>query len=149
MTIGANDLISLDTNVLVHWIRQNDTGVQLRDQFKLHERSDRPVYSTVVEGEIRVLGTFLGWGKSKMDRLEELLSELVRVDAGHPDVVTAYAQIYAADRSGGHTTGQNDMWIAATTIAAGAVLLSCDKDCVWMSPAMVPVHHFPTVKKSI
>jgi predicted nucleic-acid-binding protein len=29
MTLRANDLISLDTNVLVHWIRQNDTILAL------------------------------------------------------------------------------------------------------------------------
>jgi hypothetical protein len=53
MTLRANDLISLDTNVLVHWIRQNETGIQLRDTYKLHERTDRPIYSTIVEGELR------------------------------------------------------------------------------------------------
>jgi hypothetical protein len=31
MTLRASDLISLDTNVLVHWIRQNETGIQLAD----------------------------------------------------------------------------------------------------------------------
>ena len=40
MTLRSNDLLSLDTNVLVHWIRQNDTGIQLRDTFGLHERAD-------------------------------------------------------------------------------------------------------------
>jgi len=29
--LRPNDLISLDTNVLIHWLRQNDTGMQLRD----------------------------------------------------------------------------------------------------------------------
>jgi hypothetical protein len=52
MTLRASDLISLDTNVLVHWIRQNETGIQLRDTYKLHERTDRPIYSTIVEGEL-------------------------------------------------------------------------------------------------
>lgn len=146
MTLRANDLISLDTNVLVHWIRQNPTGIQLRDSYRLHERSDRPIYSTVVEGEIRSLAKIWSWGQSKLDALDQLLAELVRVDAGLPDVVEAYAEIYAADHSGGHNTGQNDIWIAATTKAAGAVLLSCDRDCVWMSPAIVVVEHVPTVK---
>jgi hypothetical protein len=53
MTLRANDVISLDTNVLVHWIRQNETGIQLRDAYKLHERTDRPIYSTIVKGELR------------------------------------------------------------------------------------------------
>jgi tRNA(fMet)-specific endonuclease VapC len=146
MTLRPNDLISLDTNVLVHWIRQNDTGVQLRDTYKLHERPDRPIYSTVVEGELRALARLWNWGPSKLDSLDEILSELVRVDAGLPDVVKVYAEIYVADHIGGHKTGQNDMWIAATTKAAGAVLLTCDTDCVWMNPDIVAVEHAPTIK---
>jgi len=146
MTIGSNDLILLDTNVLIHWIRQNDTGIQLRDTIKLHERTDRPLYSTVVEGELRALASVWNWGAKKLEVLDELLAELVRVDAGLPSVVQAYADIYAADQAGGHNTGQNDMWISATAKAAKAVFLTCDDDCVWMNPDLVAVHYFPTVK---
>ncbi len=70
------------------------------------------------------------------------------MDAGLPDVVKAYAEIYAADKVGGHNTGQNDMWIAATTKAAGAVLLTCDNDCVWMNPGLVTVEYVPTAKSA-
>jgi len=145
--LRPNDLISLDTNVLIHWLRQNDTGMQLSDTYRLHERLDRPCYSTIVEGEIRALATVRKWGAEKLKRLDKILAELVRVDAGLHDVVLAYAEIYAADQAGGHNTGQNDIWIAATTKAAGAVLLTCDFDCVWMSPGLVKVEHVRTVKQ--
>lgn len=148
MTLGPDDLISLDTNVLVHWVRQNAIGIQLRDTYWLHERTDRPLYSTIVEGEILALANVWEWGSGKRESLEGLLAELVRVDAGLSGVVTAYAEIYAADQAGGHSTGQNDMWIAATTKAAGAVLLTCDSDCVWMSPGLVAVEYVPTVKNT-
>ena len=144
--LRPNDLISLDTNVLIHWLRQNDTGMQLSDTYRLHERLDRPCYSTIVEGEIRALATVRKWGAEKLKRLDKILAELVRVDAGLHDVVLAYAEIYAADQAGGHNTGQNDIWIAAATKAAGAVLLTCDFDCVWMSPGLVKVEHVRTVK---
>jgi predicted nucleic acid-binding protein len=146
MTLRANDLISLDTNVLIHWIRQNDIGMKLRDNYRLQERTDRPIYSSIVEGEIRALAKIWNWGDAKLESLDLLLAELVRVDAGHPDIVHAYADIFAVDQSGGHNTGQNDMWIAATTKAAGAVLLTCDSDCIWMSPDIVVVEHVLTVK---
>ncbi len=145
MTLRPNDLLSLDTNVLVHWIRQNDTGVYLRDNYRLHERADRPIYSTIVEGELRALAKIWNWETGKLELLERLLSELVRVDAGLPDVVQVYAEIHIADRSHGHNTGQNDMWIAATTKAAGTVLLTCDQDCVWMNPGLVSVEYVPTI----
>ncbi|MFO0977136.1 MAG: type II toxin-antitoxin system VapC family toxin [Planctomycetaceae bacterium] len=148
MTLRSTDLISLDTNVLVHWIRQNAVGIQLRDTYRLHERIDRPIYSTVVEGEIRALAKVWKWGPDKLNSLDEILAELVRVDAGLPDVVKSYAEIYAADQAGGHNTGQNDMWIAATTKAAGGVLLTCDTDCIWMNPHLVHVEHVQTVKSA-
>ena len=69
MTLGPNDLLSLDTNVLVHWIRQNDTGIQLRDKYRLHERTDRPIYSSIVERKpfwplqlSSLRGSSLQWG---------------------------------------------------------------------------------------
>lgn len=147
MTLQPDNLISLDTNVLVHWVRQNATGTQLKEMYHLHERTDRPMYSTIVEGELRALARVWGWGEKKLELLDEILAELVRVDAGLPDVVKAYAKVYAADHAGGHNTGQNDMWIAATTKAAGAVLLTCDQDCVWMNPGLVAVEYVPTVKE--
>ncbi|MFO1064942.1 MAG: PIN domain-containing protein [Pirellulales bacterium] len=146
MMLRSSDLISLDTNVLVHWIRQDATGIQLRDTYQLHQRLDRPIYSTIVEGELRSLAKVWKWGAAKLETLDALLSELVRVDAGLPDIVRAYSEIYVADNLGGHNTGQNDMWIAATAKAAGAVLLTCDKDCLWMSPAVLTVEFVPTVK---
>jgi hypothetical protein len=74
MTLRANDVISLDTNVLVHWIRQNETGIQLRDTYKLHERTDRPIYSTIVEGE-------LGNRFVKLKRASSVFRELSKVVA--------------------------------------------------------------------
>ena len=146
MTLRPNDLLALDTNVLVHWLRQNDTGRQLRDAYRLHERIDRPIYSTVVEGELRGLAACWKWGPKKLEVLNELLSELVRVDAGRPEIVQAYSEIYELDQAGEHNTGENDMWIAATAKAAGAVLLTCDRDCVWLNSDVVVIEYVPTVK---
>lgn len=146
MTLRPNDLISLDTNVVVHWIRQNEIGIRLRDDYKLHERADRPIFSTIVEGELRALAKVWKWGQNKLDTLDEILAELVRVDAGFPDIVKSYAELYAADQTLGKNTGQNDLWIAATARSAGAVLLTCDDDFSWMGPSLVMVEFVPTTK---
>ncbi len=92
MTLLPNALFSLDTNVIVHWVRQNEIGIRLRDDFKLHERADRPIYSTIVEGELRALAKVWKWGPKKLEALDEILAELVRVDVGLPDIVKAYAE---------------------------------------------------------
>lgn len=141
MSLPPGALISLDTNVLVHWIRQNPIGQFLRDEYALEQRIDRPIYSTVVEGELRGLARSWRWGARKMEMLDDILAELVRADAGHPGIVEAYAELYAADKAGGRKTGENDLWIAATSKAANAVLLTCDQDCLWMSPTLLRVEY--------
>ena len=67
--------------------------------------------------------------------LTRLLGEVVRVDAGLPEVVDAYADLTVLDLRGGHNTKDNDLWIAATAKATGAVLLTCDHDFDWLNPA--------------
>ena len=79
-------------------------------------------------------------------QLDEILSELVRVDVGSHDIVLAYADLYEADQSGGHNTGENDLWIAATAKVAGAVLLTCDGDFCWMHEVQLCVEFVPPVK---
>lgn len=100
MSIQPSDLIVIDTNALIHWVRQDATGQYLSQHFGLDERIERPLLSTVVEGEIRGLARCWNWGTAKLKRLDEIVGELVRVDAGHPDVVRGYADLYYDDQQG-------------------------------------------------
>ena len=91
---------------------------------------------------------FAGWrllelGAAKLKRLDEILGELVRVDAGHPDIVQGYADLYFADQQGGHNTGESDLWIAATAKVTGAVLLTADSDFGWLHPGLIRVELVP------
>jgi len=146
MSLGPADVIALDTNTLIHWVRQDSTGRHLLNHYSLDQTTDRPLVSTIVEGEIRGLAKCWKWREKKLKRLEEILSELVRVDAGLHDIVLAYADLYEEDRSRGHNIGENDLWIAATAKAAGAVLLTCDGDFDWMHPGKLRVEIVPQVK---
>lgn len=146
MTIGPTDLIAIDTNALVHWVRQNATGKYILEHYRLDERPDRPLVSTIVEGEIRALAKYWKWGDQKLEVLDDILAELVRMDAGLREIVLAYSELYVADHAGGHNTGENDLWIAATAKAAGAVLLTCDTDFQWMNDEMVRVELVPQVQ---
>jgi hypothetical protein len=93
MTIRNDDLILLDTNTLIHWARQDSTGKYLLEQYALDQRTERPLLSTVVEGEIRGLAKCWKWGTKRMESLDRILLELVRIDAGHPDIVKNYADL--------------------------------------------------------
>lgn len=146
MSLGPTDIIALDTNALIHWVRQNATGKHILNTYKLHQRTDRPLVPSIVEGEIRGLAKVWKWGDKKIRLLDDILAELVRVDAGLHDIVLAYADLFEADNSGGHNTGQNDLWIAATAKAAGAVLLTCDTDFNWMNATHLRIEFVPPVK---
>ncbi len=63
-----------------------------------------------------------------MGALQGLLSELVPVDAGLPEITRQYAELYCFCRKNGISCGQNDLWIAATAKVVNAVLFTCDKD---------------------
>ena len=63
--------------------------------------------------------------------MEQTLSDVVTVDLGHPGVVEAYVEfdlISQAHPDGAWNMGKNDLWIAAAAKAAGATLLTTDKD---------------------
>lgn len=146
MSISPNDLIAIDTNVLVHWIRQDSTGKHLLAKYHLDQRVERPLLPTIVEGEILGLAKCWAWGEKKLESLSRLLSELVRVEAGLPEVVEAYAELYFEAHSKGRSHGENDLWIAASARATGAVLLTCDTDFKWLSPKFVRVEYVPETR---
>ncbi len=142
----SHTLVLLDRNVLVHLARQDATGVWIEDQFALTARVDHPLISTIAEGEILGFARQRNWGSEKMTQLARLLGEVVRVDAGLPDVVDAYADLTVLDVQGGHNTKDNDLWIAATAKATGAVLLTCDHDFDWLNPETITVQWIAQVK---
>lgn len=67
-------------------------------------------------------------GATKVAALKQITEQLVIVDVRNQTVLEKYAQIDAFLVRNGRKIGDNDVWIAATTAAAGATLLTCDKD---------------------
>ncbi len=140
MSIAGGKLLLLDTNVLVHLARDDATGQAIEARFSLTARPERPLVSTVVEGEMLGLARYWNWGEKKLAGLRELLAELVRVDAGLNEIVEAYAELYAEGQSKGEPCGENDLWIAATAKATGATLLTCDTDFDWLDGIHITRH---------
>ncbi len=91
----------LDTMVLVDLVRNNERGRRTDARFQLTQRAERPLFSTVTEGEIYGLAKSpkWRWGEKKLSILRGLLDQLVRVDAGQPDIVDAYAELYAESKA--------------------------------------------------
>jgi len=137
LNIPPGKLIVLDTNVLVDVLRNNEYGKHIANEYGLTTRPERPLFSTVTEGEILGLAKSpkWKWGHKKLSDLQNLLDQLVRIDAGLPEVVNVYSDLYAASFDTGHPTGENDLWIAATAKATNSVLITRDKDFDWMTDA--------------
>lgn len=88
------------------------------------------------------------WGDAKRQTLRDLLSNLVVVQLGARGVVEQYATLGFHAQQMGRELKQNDLWIAATTAATGAILLTTDMDFdvlhpshverIWIDPATLP-----------
>ncbi|HTG36292.1 MAG TPA: type II toxin-antitoxin system VapC family toxin [Thermoanaerobaculia bacterium] len=127
-------LLLLDTNILIHLVRDNRTGRFIDSRFLLRKRAERPLVSIVTVGEALAMSRRFSWGPSKIAALEGLLQDLVVVDISD-EILEFYAQIDVFLRRAGNPVQQNDMWIAATTVASGAHLLTTDKDFDPLYPA--------------
>lgn len=127
MTTAAVPIL-LDTSVVVHLARGNQAGQAIDRQFGLRERKERPLLSIVSVGELLSLARQWKWGEKKMERLRELVGELVVLDLQREPVLEKYAEIDAYCKANGLSVGNNDVWIAATAAAAGAILLTNDRD---------------------
>jgi tRNA(fMet)-specific endonuclease VapC len=117
----------LDTNILIHLVRANWIARSIESRFQLRTRTETPLVSVISIGEALAFAKRLGWGLQKAELLEALLQELVIVDISD-EILRAYAEIDFFLRRAGNPIQNNDVWIAATAVAAGAHLLTTDKD---------------------
>jgi len=80
----------------------------------------------------------------KTAKLDQTLSELVRVSAGEPEIVRSYGTLYAHQTKIGKKIGENDLWLAATAVAVKGIVLTCDSDFLKLDPTLVSYVHFPS-----
>lgn len=136
MTV-AGSLLLLDTNVLIELVRDNALGRRIEDTIGVRARADRPLISIVTVGEGLSLARQFDWGAAKIERLRELFANLVVVDVSRTSVPDRYAEITDFARRAGKAMADNDRWIAATASAAGALLVTTDKDFDPLDPTFL------------
>ena len=127
-------LLLLDTNILVHLVRENRTGRSIDSRFLLRKREEKSLVSIVTVGEALAISRRLAWGPAKIAALQALFQGLVIVNISNA-ILEHYAQIDVILRRAGRPVQQNDMWIAATAAASGAHLLTTDRDFDPLYPA--------------
>jgi tRNA(fMet)-specific endonuclease VapC len=125
---GRNGLLLLDTNIVIHLIRDNEVGRRVDAAFQIRHRTDRPLISIVTIGECLSLARQFKWGTEKTDALEALLREFVVVNLDSRPILELYGELHSWTKSIGRTLGHNDLWISATAAATGAHLVTTDTD---------------------
>lgn len=129
-----NELLLLDTGILIHLIRGNEVAQRVDAAFHIRHRTERPLISIVTIGEALSLAVQFGWSVAKRETLEGLLRELVIVNIDTRAVAEKFAEFHAWTRSIGRVLSHNDLWIAATAAAIDAHLVTTDGDFDVLSP---------------
>lgn len=123
-------LFVLDSNIVVHAIRNNSLWANIEKEHDLLSRPERPILPVVCVGEMLGLVRQFGWEAQKVQRLEALLGNLTIADIRSRQVLERYGEIrhFLKNRA----TPQNDMWIAAVASVAKGHLITCDRhfDCL-------------------
>ena len=142
--IPSASLVLLDTNVLIHLVRDSAVGRRILADYALRDRRQRPLISIITVGEMLALSMKLRWGDNKRAALRGLFGNLVVVHPSQGGVVERYAEI---DHFCEHVMkparkmGQNDMWIAATASVLGAHLLTTDSDFHHLDKQFIKLVH--------
>ena len=136
--IPASTPVLLDTNILILLARGGVAAQRLESAYALTSRRLTPLISVVTVGETLSLANRNGWGAAKLTALEQLMTQLVVIDISREPVLRAYADIdVETTRAGTRMGQQNDLWIAATAAATGAVVLTTDRDFDVLHPAHI------------
>lgn len=135
-----SELYLFDTNILVHLIRDDATGQQVRAQYQPFSQDPKPRFCVVTEGELRSLALQFGWGRQKLNQMEFALAHLGRLTIEESEVMDAYAMLDAYSKAQGIKMGKNDLWIAAVTFVADARLVSTDKDFDHLASGFIRVY---------
>jgi predicted nucleic acid-binding protein len=124
----STPLYILDTNILVHFVRDSELWGDIRQGFNLFAIDPKPIVSSVSHGELRSLSLQFAWGDAKLQQMEFCLDYFVRMNIDSNRVIKSYAELDHFSLSSGRKMGKNDLWIAASAVTQGATLITTDLD---------------------
>jgi tRNA(fMet)-specific endonuclease VapC len=136
--ISPGTPVLLDTSIVIHLARGGVAAERLESRFGFRSRALTPSISAVTVGELLAFAERNDWGQRKRESLQQLIGNLIVVDVRRPGVLRTYAALDThLKRSGTPMGQQNDVWIAATAAATGAVLVTADKDFDVLHPGHI------------
>ena len=93
------DLYLFDTNILVHLVRDDLTGQEIKAKFTPYTRDPKPLICVVTDGELRSLSLQFRWGSQKIDKMNFALDYFGRVPIEPKEVLETYAAIDAYSKA--------------------------------------------------
>lgn len=132
----------LDTTVLIQITRGKEKATQVKEFIDGHNEPQLFIsVVSIAEAESFVLKQG-DWSNQKIQKLRDLFNSFIVIDIEHDNklLLESYSQIdsYSQGKSrapdgqllnnSSRNMGKNDLWIAATTHALDAVLVTFDKD---------------------
>ena len=124
----ASPLYLLDTNILVHSVRDDSIWESIQERYQLLLIEPSPIISITTSGELRSLAMQFHWGNAKLERMEFLLGYFTEIPIESQNLVRTYSMIDAYLLERGQQLGKNDLWIAATAANLQATLITTDRD---------------------
>ena len=83
----------LDTGILLHYARASQLGHSIEQRYGFTKSNFKPLVCVVTIGEIQAIANRCQWGKQKLDTLQRIINNLVRIDISHEEVINAFAKI--------------------------------------------------------
>lgn len=130
----------LDTNILLHIIRESSTFSLYIQPLDLFSTVNKAVISAVSVGELLSISQQNEWGVRKKSAIENLVNSFQIIPIQKRVLFNAYADIDTFSQ-GRHSSkqlpkginsarnmGKNDLWIAATAHLLEATLITTDND---------------------
>lgn len=128
----------LDTNILIAYLREpNSTQSFVDKSFAPLDFPNEVIISVVSVGETKAIALMNRWGKRRIEKIGQLLTQVIVADINSEEIVDRYAEIDAFSQGRLENTissfsarnmGKNDLWIAATASVLNATLLTTDSD---------------------
>lgn len=139
----------LDTNIILHIVRDSSLWKQLKTDFSLDSKH-KVFISIVTYAEIKSIAKQLNWGENKTKRLDQILQSFPTLYINN-EITEHYVEIdiysqgkrqdkSSSDKISSRNMGKNDLWIAATTKYINAELITTDKDFNHLNKTFFTVH---------
>lgn len=134
--------IIIDTCVFIHIVRDTITGKKCIEALEKFDDAPNIIISVVTKAELESFILQNNWGKSKIEKLNNILNEITYIDVSNADKllidsyieIDAYSKRKIKDKTGNllkgsaKKMGKNDLWIASTAYAIDVPLMTTDGD---------------------